>query len=59
MDKMYYISYIDNWGAGINNKIKTQIEILKKNGYHVEYLVLNKKINKKSKLLLESRKDYD
>lgn len=44
MNKLYYITNLDNWGTGIKNKIDTQINIFKINGFSVEYIVLKKNI---------------
>ena len=50
-NKIYYISYLDNWGSGINQKINMHIKYFKNHGYKVEYITLSKRISKLKKYL--------
>lgn len=53
MNKLYYVSYLDDWGSGISKKIQNQIDFFKRNNYDVEYISLFKKIGKMQKYLLK------
>lgn len=46
MRKLYYVSFLKNWGVGIQSKIDMHLDIFKENGYDVQYLVLEKSIMK-------------